>query len=142
MPWRRTRVGWALGLLLLAGAELRAQEVKIEGDLKTMQGEWAGASQGGGEVLYTIKANKLQVKAPTREYTMTMTLDPKAKPEKALGLKIDQGPDDAKGMAVQAIYKLEGEDKLVICFRLQGRPEKFEEQGFEQFVLDLKRKKK
>ena len=112
------------------------------GDLKKLHGVWTTPSGGGdGEVVYTFKDNKLTVKAPTRTYQMTVTLDDSAKPHKTINLKIDDGPDDAKGQTSKGIYKFDGEDKFVFCFRPQGeRPDKFEQVGFEQFLTELKRK--
>lgn len=135
-------VGMVLSGLMAGVVGAGADETKIEGDLKSMQGAWIAPSGDGGEVLYTFKGKTLVVTAPTRTYEMTVTLNPMAKPEKSIDLKIDKAPEDAMGKQALGIYKLEGEEKLVICFRVaEGRPEKFEMQGFEQFVVELKRKK-
>ena len=48
--------------------------------------------------------------------------------------------DDA-GKTSKAIYKLDGNDKAVLCLRPEGeRPDKFEQVGEEQFVINLTRK--
>lgn len=114
---------------------------KASGDLKKIQGTWTAPSQSGEESVYTFKDNKLTVKAPSRTYQMTVTLDEAAKPHKTLDLKIDEAPEDAKGKTVKAIYKLDGDDKLSVCFRPEGeRPTKFEQVEMEQFLIELKRK--
>src|SRR5438477_1255010 len=111
------RTAWivaALVGLVLAGAPLRADDEKIEGDLKKVQGEWTGRIMGQ-EALYTFKGRKLSIKGTTRSYEMTVTMNPEAKPEKSIDLKIDEGPADAKGQTSPGIYKFEGDDKMVIC---------------------------
>jgi uncharacterized protein (TIGR03067 family) len=129
----------AVGVFVAAG--LRADDAKVEGDLKKMQGEWTWANEGGAAV-WTFKGNKLTVKGQNRTYEMTVTLNEKAKPEKTLDMKIDKAPDDAKGKTSPAIYKFDGEDKLIVCFAPEGkRPEKYETVGVEQFNAELKRKK-
>lgn len=123
------------------GAE-DAKDAKASADLKKLEGEWTTPSGGGGEVAYTFKGDKLTVKAPTREYRMTVKLDDSAKPNKTIDLHIDEGPDDAKGQTSKGIYKFDGDDKFVFCFTPQAeRPTKFEQVGFEQFLTELKRKK-
>lgn len=130
-------------LLLAAGTGLRGADEKIEGDLKKLQGEWVAPSPGGGEVLYTIKGNVMAVKAPSRSYKITVTLDEKAKPNKTIDMKITEAPDDAKGKPSKGIYKFDGDDKWTMCFRPDDkRPDKYENVGFEQFVTEFKRKKK
>ena len=141
MTSERPLMGLALAACLLAGACLRAEE-KVEGDLKRLQGEWVTKTFPGGDVFFTFKDKKLTVKAPSRTYTITVTLDEKAKPEKTIDLKIDEAPEDAKGKTCMAIYKFDGEEKLILCFALEGRPEKYEQKGFEQWLVELKRKNK
>ena len=58
-----------------------------------------------------------------------------------IDLHIDEAPDDAKGQTSKGIYKFDGDDKFVFCFTPQAeRPAKFEQIGFEQFLMELKRK--
>ncbi len=93
-------------------------------------------------MVYRFKDKKLEIKAPSRSYTMTITLDPKAKPDKTIDFKIDEAPEDAKGKTSKGIYKFEGDDTLVLCFSGEGdRPSKFEQIGFEQILIKLTRKK-
>jgi uncharacterized protein (TIGR03067 family) len=143
---RRARVASAVVFILAvcsAAGAFADDAKKGAADLKKLQGSWTTPSGGGGDdVVYTFKDDKLTVAAPSRTYTITVTLDDAAKPHKAMDMKIDQAPDDAKGQTVAAIYKLDGDDKAQICFRPGGeRPDKFEQVGFEQFVVELKRKK-
>jgi len=132
--------GLGLGVaVLLASAWARADD---EADLKKLEGTWTVPSGGGGDVVYTFKGKSLKVVAPTRTYEMTVTLDPKAKPDKTIDLKIDEAPDDAKGKTSKGIYKFDGDDTFVLCFRPEGeRPTKYEQVGFEQILTELKRKK-
>ena len=116
---------------------------KASPDLKKLQGEWTTPSQAGGEVVYTFKDDKVTVKAPTREYKMTVKLDDAAKPHKTIDLHVDEGPDEAKGQTSKGIYRFDGDDKFVFCFTPAAeRPTKFEQVGFEQFLTELKRKGK
>ena len=118
------------------------KDAKAGEDRKRMQGEWTGPSAGTDKTTYTFKDDKLSVKAPSRAYEIAVTLDEAAKPEKTIDLKIEKAPDDAKGKTSKGIYKFDGDDKLVICFRPEGeRPTKFEQVGFEQIVVELTRKK-
>jgi uncharacterized protein (TIGR03067 family) len=120
-----------------------AADDKDGGDLKKLEGKWTTSSgQGGDKITYSFKGNKLKVEAPTRTYEMTVTLDATAKPEKSIDFKIDEGPDDAKGKTCKGIYKFDGGDKFIFCFRPEGdRPEKYEQVGYEQIVSELKRVK-
>ena len=137
----RIRALGALVVVLAVGLLVHAEDEKASPDLKKLQGAWTTASQGGADVVYTFKDDKLTVKAPTREYKMTVKLDDTAKPNKTIDLHIDDGPEDAKGKTSKGIYKFDGDDKFVFCFTPEGeRPTKFEQVGFEQFLTELKRK--
>ncbi|HZN68156.1 MAG TPA: TIGR03067 domain-containing protein [Tepidisphaeraceae bacterium] len=129
-----------LGCSAAAGQDKK--DSKSSGDLKKLQGVWTTPSQSGEAVVYTFKEDKLTVKAPTRTYKMTVKLDESAKPNKTIDLKVDDGPEDAKGQTSKGIYKFDGDDKFVFCFTPAAeRPEKFEQVGFEQFLTELKREK-
>ena len=150
----RAKLNWlgvVLAAALLAGvgdqpgfAETDKADKAAGGDVKRMQGTWTAAAAGeaGGEqVVYTFKDNKLTVKGNTRTYEMTVTIDESAKPEKTIDMKIDKAPEDAKGQTSKGIYKFDGNDKLVLCFRPAGdRPQKFEQVEVEQFLVTLARK--
>jgi uncharacterized protein (TIGR03067 family) len=136
-------MGLILASLLATATPLRADDAAVKKDLKTLEGEWTVESGGGGEVHYTFKGDKLDIKAPSRSYKMTVKIDPSAKPEKTIDFQIDDGPEDAKGKTSKGIYKFEDDNNtLVICFRGEGdRPDKYEQIGFEQILSKLKRKK-
>jgi uncharacterized protein (TIGR03067 family) len=142
MTLGRLAGGLALAILLGAGARLPAADDKpADGDLKKIQGKWTAPAGDGGKVTYTFDGHKLKVGAPSRAYTMTVTLDSEAKPDRTIDLRIDEGPEDAKGKTSKGIYKFDGE-KFVFCFRPEGdRPSKFETVGYEQIVVELSRAK-
>jgi uncharacterized protein (TIGR03067 family) len=135
-------MGLALFALIVPVSGLLAADDKVEGDLKKLQGKWSTPSASGdGKVSYTIDGKKLKLVAPSRTYEMELTLDPEAKPEKTLDLKIVEGPEDAKGNTSKAIYKFDGE-KFVFCFSPQGdRPTKFEMEGYEKILTTLTKEK-
>ena len=141
---RRAGIGLMAAVLLAVGLSAAAAEDKAKdgGDLKRLEGKWTAASGDGGKVTYTFKGNKVKIEAPSRAYEMTVTLDASSKPEKSIDFKIDEGPDDAKGKTCKGIYKFDGDDKFIFCFRPEGdRPDKYEQIGYEQIVTELKRVK-
>src|SRR5688500_9704570 len=140
---RQTSGLLAVLALVIASVAVLAEDAKDakSADLKKLQGQWTAPSQGGGDVVYTFKDEKVTVKTPNREYKMTVKLDEAAKPSKTIDFHIDEGPDDAKGSTSKGIYKFDGDDKFVFCFIPEGeRPTKFEQVGTEQFLVELKRK--
>jgi uncharacterized protein (TIGR03067 family) len=141
MAIKFARAGLILALILGAAPVLKAADEKVEGDLKKMQGKWVVKAQDGDHT-YTFEGKTLKVVAPSRTYVTTVKLDEKAKPEKILDVHIDEAPEDAKGKDSLGIYKFEGDDKLVWCFRPEGaRPDKFEMIGFEQIIVEMNRAK-
>ena len=139
---KRIGMGTILAVLIAVCASGRADDEKADADLKKLEGKWTAPAGDGGKVTYTFKGKKLKVVAPSRTYEMTVTIDSEAKPEKTIDFKIDEAPDDAKGKTSKGIYKFEGDDKLIWCFRPEGeRPAKFEMVGFEQILGELKREK-
>jgi uncharacterized protein (TIGR03067 family) len=142
MTTRRVGIGLVVGIGLSFGLVGFAAEGKDGGDLKKLEGKWTTPSGQGGEVVYSFKANKVKIETPSRTYEMTVTLDATAKPEKTIDFKIDEGPDDAKGKTSKGIYKWDGNDKFIFCFRPEGdRPDKYEQVGYEQILTELKRSK-
>ena len=139
----RTWSSLAVAALLVIGVSVRGAEDKDGGDLKELEGKWTAPSGDGGKVTYIFKGKKLKLEAPSRGYEMTVTLDASAKPEKSIDFKIDEGPDDAKGKTCKGIYKFDGKDKFIFCFRPEGdRPDKYEQVGYEQIVTELTRDRK
>jgi uncharacterized protein (TIGR03067 family) len=135
------RMGLILVGLVAVGGGLRAEDT-VEGDLAKLKGAWTNTSPEGVVTTYTFNGKTLDLKGPSRTYKMTLILDPKAKPDKTINFQIDEGPDDAKGKTSKGIYKFDGEDRFIFCMRPEGdRPTKYEQVGFEQFVMELKRKK-
>jgi len=143
MLLKLTAMGLVLAGMLATAVATRADDAAIAKDLKALEGEWTVKSGGGGDVSYKFKGDKLEIKAPSRSYKMTVKIDPTAKPEKTIDFQIDDGPDDAKGKTSKGIYKLEDDNNtFVFCFRGEGdRPDKYEQVGFEQILSKLKRKK-
>ncbi len=143
MLLKLTAMGLVLAGMMVSATALRADDAAIQKDLKALEGEWTVKSGSGEEVLYKFKGDKLEIKAPSRSYKMTVKIDPTAKPEKTIDFQIDDGPDDAKGKTSKGIYKLEDDNNtFVFCFRGEGdRPDKYEQVGFEQILSKLKRKK-
>jgi uncharacterized protein (TIGR03067 family) len=136
-------IGVVLTGMLAATMAAGADDAAIAKDLKALEGEWTVKSGGGGEVLYKFKGDKLEIKAPSRSYKMTVKIDPTAKPEKTIDFQIDEGPDDSNGKTSKGIYKFEDDhNTFVLCFRAEGdRPDKYEQVEFEQILSKLKRKK-
>ncbi len=143
MLTRHVWTGMTLVAMLTIGAGLRAADDKGAGDLKKLEGTWTTPGDGG-KVTYAFKGDKLNVAGPSRIYAITVAIDAEAKPDKTIDFKIDLARDDAKGKTSKGIYKFDGEDKLIWCFRREGddRPTKYEMVGFEQILVELKRDKK
>lgn len=139
----RRWIALALAALIVAPALPRAfaDDEKVDGDLKKMQGQWSTKAGNGGKVTYTIDGKRLKVVAPSRTYEIVLTLVEDAKPEKTIDFKIIEAPEDAKGQTSKGIYKFDGE-KFVFCFAPQGdRPAKYEMEGYEKILVTLTRDK-
>ena len=128
-------------LVLLCPLGLRADEPKIEGDLKMLQGDWT-SKDDQGESTWTFKGDKLHLKTPDREYKITITIDEKAKPDKTMDFAVAADSPNAKDFKALGIYKLDGEKKASICFGAEGdnRPSAFETDFGKTFSFDLTRK--
>jgi uncharacterized protein (TIGR03067 family) len=132
----------ALGIASLAFVfvtTLPADEPK--GDLKKMQGAWT-SKDDSGEATWTFQGDRLSLKAPGREYEITIKLDEAAKPEKVIDLDVLESSPNAKGTKSQGIYKFDGEDKLTICFGPESRPKDFDADFMSSFAFELTRNKK
>jgi uncharacterized protein (TIGR03067 family) len=143
MTTRRAAIASALVLALSASLTARAEDPKIEGDLKTLQGDWVSKDDQGNESKWTFKGDKLSLKAhPDREYTITIKLDDKAKPEKTIEFAVSEDSKNAKGFKAPGIYKFDGEKKVSICFGADGkdRPKEFKTDMQTQFSFDLTKK--
>ena len=140
------KFGWmgvAVAALVVVGSGVWAADEKgVDAELKKFKGKWTTPTGDGGKSTYTFDGKKLKVVAPSRTYEITVTIDPAAKPDKTIDFKIDEAPDDAKGKTSKGIYKFDGDDKLVWCFRPEGdRPDKYEMVGFEQILTELTKAK-
>ena len=139
----RRWIALALAALIVAPALPRAfaDDEKVDGDLKKMQGQWSTKAGNGDKVTYTIDGKRLKVVAPSRTYEIVLTLVEDAKPEKTIDFKIIEAPEDAKGQTSKGIYKFDGE-KFVFCFAPQGdRPAKYEMEGYEKILVTLTKDK-
>jgi uncharacterized protein (TIGR03067 family) len=125
----------ALGLLAPA---LRADEPKIEGDLKKLQGTWT-SKDDQGESTWLFQGNKLSLKTPNRAYQISITLDPQAKPIPTIDFKTDPNSPNAPDYMAQGIYKFDGDKKLFICFgdAQAGRPKEFKMEFGTSFLFEL-----
>jgi uncharacterized protein (TIGR03067 family) len=138
-----------LGIALCGGMPIstlasdKGQEVKIEGDLKLMQGEWISKDDQGGESVWIFKADHVSLKTPNRGYEITIKLNPKGEPEKHIDFDVLDDSPNAKGYKAQGIYKLTSDGTLKICFSDgdSGRPKEFKTDFGKSFSFDLKKKK-
>ena len=119
------------------------QEPKIEGDLKTMQGEWISKDGQEMESVWKFKAEHVSLKTPTRAYEMSIKLNQKGEPEKHIDFDVSMDSPNAKGYKAQGIYRFTEDGTLKICFSDgdSGRPKEFKTNFGKSFSFDLKRKK-
>jgi uncharacterized protein (TIGR03067 family) len=129
--------------VILAGAApaLRADDAKVEGDLKKMQGTWVRAGDEGPDLKWVIEGDNLKASVNGQDYTCKLKLDAKATPHPSADLAIKDGPGDSAGKTSKGIYKFEG-DRLVFCVTMPGgetRPTEFKNVEEERFVFTLKK---
>lgn len=113
-------------------------DAKVQAELKKMEGEWTGTTPNGDEVVYVFKGDRLTAKGANGEIEIRIKLDPSARPNKAM-----DGTHAGDEGTIPAIYKFDGNDKLVICYRTgEGakRPREFEDDGDRQRVVRLTRR--
>src|SRR4051794_36189924 len=119
---RRTALLAAAALGLVSG--LRADDAKVEGDLKKMQGAWV-ADNNNQESKWVFEGSTVKTNVQDMDYTCTIKLDPKAEPFATIDLAVTEGA--GKGKTSKGIYKFDGE-ALVICVSMPGdetRPAEF-----------------
>jgi uncharacterized protein (TIGR03067 family) len=128
-------------LVAPALADDDSTKVKIEGDLKTIQGEWV-SKDDQGESVWKFKGDHVSLKTPTRAYEITIKLNAKGEPEKHIDFDVLDDSPNAKGYKAQGIYKLTEDGTLKICFGDgdSGRPKEFKTDFGKTFAFDLKRK--
>ena len=139
---RRALLASSLGLLGLFTLGARADDPKIEGDLKLLQGEWISKDEAKNESTWVFKGDKLHLKAhPDREYKITIKIDEKAKPEKTMDFAVADDSPNSKNYKAKGIYKLDGEKKVSICFGVDDkRPTEYKTDVMTQFSFDLMKK--
>lgn len=128
-------------VLSLAAPALRAEDPKIEGDLKKMQGTWISKDEQG-ESTWVFKGDKLALKTPTRAYDIKITLDAAAKPIPTIDLKGLADSPNAANYEAKGIYKFDGDTKLAICFGddTAGRPSEFKMDFGKSFLFEMTKK--
>jgi uncharacterized protein (TIGR03067 family) len=144
----------ALGLMMLllavcAAAALGGRAAFAYADdkpqselLKPFQGTWNSSGEGI-EAKYTFEGETLKATVNGNDYTCKVKVDTEAKPFATMDLKIEDGPEDAKGKTSKCIYKLDGE-KLTLCVSAPGkdRPKDFGQIEDEAYLFELKKEKK
>lgn len=140
---RATRYAAVLAVVLGAGlvSGSRADDAKVNGDLKKMQGTWVRAGNDGPDVKWVIDGESLKATVNGMEFVCTFTIDPKATPNPTADLAIKEGPGDAAGKNSKAIYKFDG-DKLIFCVTSPGidtRPAEFKAIENETHLFELKK---
>ena len=136
-------IPWAAPVFaLLALSAVRADDAKVTGDLKKLQGTWVSASAEGPDIRWEFEGEKLKAKVGDNEYVCSVKLDEKATPHPTADLTIKEGPGDAVGKTSKAIYKFDG-DKVVFCVTTPGndnRPTEFKASPDESHLFELKKK--
>lgn len=141
---RRTFLRAALAATVfipVLAAGLRADDAKVSGDLKKMQGTWVRDGDEGPDARWVITGDQLKATVNGVEYSCTITLDPKAEPHPSADFAVKQGPDDVVGKTSKAIYKFDG-DKLVFCVTHPGvekRPAEFKPDEEQAFLFKFKK---
>jgi len=135
----------ALGTVLntFSALAVRAEDEKVTGDLKKMQGTWVRAGDEGPDLKWTFKGDELRADVDGAIYVSKITVDSKATPNATVDLVIKEGPGNAAGVTVKGIYKFDG-DKLVFCVVKPGgdkRPTEFKGIDDECYLFTLKPEK-
>lgn len=129
MTFRRAAITSSLVLALSAALAVRADDPKVEGDLKLLQGDWVTKDEQGNESKWNFKGDKVTLKAQPgdREYAMTIKLDEKAKPDKTIDFAVSDDSKNSKGFKSPGIYKFDGDKKATFCFSADGqtRPKEY-----------------
>ncbi|QEH36178.1 hypothetical protein OJF2_47380 [Aquisphaera giovannonii] len=133
-----------LGPSATPAADEPKQVLKIEGDLKKMQGDWVTIDEKtSSESIWKFDGEHVTLKTPTRAYDMRIKVDSEGKPEKKIDFDVSDSSPNAKGYKAQGIYKFDDDGTFKICFSdgEAGRPKEFKTDFGKSFAFDLKRKK-
>lgn len=133
--------GLALALIVTSAPALRADDAKVEGDLKKLQGTWVRAGDEGPDSRWVFEGNSLKASVQGMEYVCKISVDEKAKPHATIDIEIKEGPGDAAGKSVKGIYKFDG-DKLVLAVSpppIDTRPADFQPVQDQSHVFALKK---
>ena len=140
---RRAALAAIFSVLTVAaslGLTARADDEKITGDLKKIQGTWV-TDGAGPDSKWTFEGENLKATVNGADYTCTVKLDEKAKPHRSMDIAIKEGAGDSAGKSGKGIYKFDGA-KLVICITMPGvdqRPSEFKSIEGETHVFELKK---
>jgi len=133
---------WMAALVLATASPLAsAEEPKPEGDLASLQGEWT-SKDDQGTAYWTFDGNRLSIKAPSRTYEMTFTLDPKTKPHKHIDFEVLDDSPNAPGTKAAGIYEVVDKSNVRIAVAAPNtdRPTNFKSSPTRAFAFDLKKK--
>ncbi len=122
---------------------VRAEDEKLTGDLKKMQGTWVRAGDDGPDLKWTFKDDVLEADVDGMVYKSKIKLDSNAKPNPTADLAITEGPGNAAGVTAKGIYKFDGE-KLIFCVSKPGgdkRPAEYNAVEDESYLFTLKKDK-
>jgi uncharacterized protein (TIGR03067 family) len=121
---------------------LRADDAKVTGDLKKMQGTWV-TTGGDPGAKWVIDGDTLKATVNETEYVCSIKLDPKAEPLPTIDLLVKDGLDDLKGKTSLGVYKIDG-DKLTVCVTHPGaetRPTELKAVEEQSFLFEMKKEK-
>ena len=127
--------------VMLTASAILADDAKVEGDLKKMQGTWVRAGDEGPELKWVVEGETLKASVNGQDYTSKLSLDPKATPHPSADILIKEGPGDSAGKTVKGVYKFDG-DRLVFCISIPGndsRPTEFKAVDDAQHLFTLKK---
>ena len=139
--WTGLAMTCAMGLGLATLSTVLADDAKVSGDLKKMQGTWVRAGEEGPELKWVVEGEGLKASVNGQDYTSKLPIDSSATPHPTADITIKAGPGDSAGKASKAIYKWEGE-RLVFCLTHPGgetRPTEFKAVEEQQFLFVLKK---
>lgn len=131
----------AVLVFALVAVAVRADDAKVSGDLKKLQGTWVNAGSDGPDSTWKFDGETLKTTVNGADYSCTVKVDEKAKPHASIDLAVKEGPGDSQGKSSKGIYKFDGA-KLVLCIALPGveaRPAAFKTVDDETYLFELKK---